>query len=461
MKNLSYLISILFICAINALYAANDFIYTVLSPQAEADTNYIAQYKIVGEDSLQWVASTSTGGTGRANTANSEIVIDKNNLLLFSTNAESHDISVFNILPDGLIEPVDGSPFKSHYDNPASLALHPNGKFLYVGHSVGLSRFTVSENGNMELADTVSTVFFPRGMAISPAGDFIYIADLAGGVHALSINQETGALSALESSPFTYEPMQRTNKIYLNQDGTTLYVLDIDKGTFGFTVLEDGSLEGIPPGLLIDKSNLGCTAGYSNDSQYFYIARKGWIYVYKNSGEPPLSIISAKSVQSAGISYFSQLVNHPTTNVLYSFTQKYLYMHKPDQTGNLTELKPYTTIPSLEGYVSTGAAIGLDVATSLKTENRSGELGSFRLYQNFPNPFNPETTIKYNLTKSGKVTLSLYNLLGQNILEMVNEYKPAGSHSYILNGSNLTSGTYFYKIETEDYVSVRKLILIK
>jgi len=461
MKKFISLITILFICAINTLNAADDFIYAVLSPQTVVDTNYIAQYKIVGEDSLLWVASTPSGGTGRANSGNSEIVIDKNKSLLYNTNIESHDISVFNILPDGLLEPVQGSPFKSHYDNPASLALHPSGKYLYVGHHAGFSWFTINDDGSLVHSDTVSAVFFPRGMQISPAGDFIYIADLAGGVHGLSINQQTGALTKLESSPFTYEPMQRTNKIYLNQDGSILYVLDIDIGTFGFTVMQDGTLENIPPGLLIDKSNLGCTAAYSADFQYFYIGRKGWIYVYKNSGEPPLSIISAKPAQNAGIFFFTQLVTHPISNVLYSFTQNYLYMHKPDQTGTLAELKPYTTIPSLEGYVTTGAVIGFDVATSLKRDDGTNVLSSFRLYQNYPNPFNPATTIKYNLPKSGKVLLSLYNLLGQNVLEMVNENKPAGSHSYFLNGSNLTSGTYFYKIETENYVSVRKLILIR
>ncbi|MCK4653419.1 MAG: T9SS type A sorting domain-containing protein, partial [Candidatus Cloacimonetes bacterium] len=85
---------------------------------------------------------------------------------------------------------------------------------------------------------------------------------------------------------------------------------------------------------------------------------------------------------------------------------------------------------------------------------------------NYPNPFNPETTISYELSENGKVNLSIYNIKGQKVNTLVNEVLPAGEHSAIWNGNDsngnrVGSGIYFYKLRAGDYREVRKMVLLK
>jgi hypothetical protein len=85
----------------------------------------------------------------------------------------------------------------------------------------------------------------------------------------------------------------------------------------------------------------------------------------------------------------------------------------------------------------------------------------YSLEQNYPNPFNPSTNINFNIAEAGMVKLSVYNLLGQEVVLLVNEFKEAGMHSIVLDASSLTSGVYFYKLESGQFSQTRKMILNK
>ncbi len=84
------------------------------------------------------------------------------------------------------------------------------------------------------------------------------------------------------------------------------------------------------------------------------------------------------------------------------------------------------------------------------------------LYQNYPNPFNPVTKIKFDLPKNEIVTIKIYDLLGREIAVLINnEYKIAGSYELEWNAANYPSGIYFYRLESGDFVSTKKMVLIK
>jgi hypothetical protein len=85
----------------------------------------------------------------------------------------------------------------------------------------------------------------------------------------------------------------------------------------------------------------------------------------------------------------------------------------------------------------------------------------FELSQNYPNPFNPATTIRFNLPEAGNVKITLYNLLGQQIRTLVNEFKESGVHTINFDASELNSGMYIYKIEAGSFVQTRKMTLVK
>ncbi len=85
----------------------------------------------------------------------------------------------------------------------------------------------------------------------------------------------------------------------------------------------------------------------------------------------------------------------------------------------------------------------------------------FVLEQNYPNPFNPATTIKYSIPQNELVTLKVYDILGEEKVELVNEIKSAGSYQLTFDGSDLTSGVYYYSLQAGEYVETRKMILLK
>jgi len=85
----------------------------------------------------------------------------------------------------------------------------------------------------------------------------------------------------------------------------------------------------------------------------------------------------------------------------------------------------------------------------------------FSISQNFPNPFNPNTTIRYSLPKAGNVKLTVYDAIGCKVATIVNEYKPAGNYSINFNASNLASGIYLYRLESGNYNDAKKLIILK
>ncbi|KXK42532.1 MAG: Peptidase S8 and S53, subtilisin, kexin, sedolisin [Chlorobi bacterium OLB5] len=85
----------------------------------------------------------------------------------------------------------------------------------------------------------------------------------------------------------------------------------------------------------------------------------------------------------------------------------------------------------------------------------------YSLEQNFPNPFNPASNIRYQLPKGGLVKLTVYDALGRTIQTLVNENQPAGKYEVRFDGSKLSSGVYFYKLESGNFTDIRKMMLIK
>jgi hypothetical protein len=85
----------------------------------------------------------------------------------------------------------------------------------------------------------------------------------------------------------------------------------------------------------------------------------------------------------------------------------------------------------------------------------------FALYQNFPNPFNPSTLIKYQVPEKSFVSIRVYDLLGEELVTLVNEEKSAGSYEVNFDAGQLSSGFYIYTIKAGNFTSTKKMILMK
>jgi len=138
---------------------------------------------------------------------------------------------------------------------------------------------------------------------------------------------------------------------------------------------------------------------------------------------------------------------------------------------NQTSLNPgvnYRSVyftDSLTGWVVGDSGIILKTTTGgvlTNFSNISSEIpDKFSLSQNFPNPFNPRTIINYQLSMFSFVSIKVYDVLGNEVVELVNEKQNAGSYSVEFDGSGFASGIYFYRLETGSFVDTKKMTLIK
>lgn len=121
------------------------------------------------------------------------------------------------------------------------------------------------------------------------------------------------------------------------------------------------------------------------------------------------------------------------------------------------------------GTVGTSYVIdNLSLSTSTSNDDQTIEINNFSLEQNYPNPFNPKTTIKFNIPNvetlratSLRVSLKIYDLIGNEVATLADEEKSAGEYEVEFNGGNLSSGIYYYTLRAGSFVETKKLMLMK
>lgn len=123
----------------------------------------------------------------------------------------------------------------------------------------------------------------------------------------------------------------------------------------------------------------------------------------------------------------------------------------------------YLSAVSLMKYYSNIAQNYYDSSVVVSVPSKTNEiiLKKYFLGQNYPNPFNPSTTIRYQVPEHSFVSVKVYDILGNEIATLVNEEKPAGSYEVEFNGSDLTSGIYFYQLQSSSFMQTKKTILLK
>ncbi|MBX7044019.1 MAG: T9SS type A sorting domain-containing protein [Ignavibacteria bacterium] len=93
--------------------------------------------------------------------------------------------------------------------------------------------------------------------------------------------------------------------------------------------------------------------------------------------------------------------------------------------------------------------------------NNTGVIEGYKLSQNYPNPFNPSTVINYTIPKTGLVTLKVFDISGREVANLVNEVKNAGTYDFKFYAGNLSSGVYFYRLQSGNFVETKKMFLVK
>jgi hypothetical protein len=133
-----------------------------------------------------------------------------------------------------------------------------------------------------------------------------------------------------------------------------------------------------------------------------------------------------------------------------------------DKSGNDLATAPSTTDPFVPANSSQWGTFGFTLGDLIGIKPISEKIpSSFELSQNYPNPFNPTTNINFALPKGGDVTLKVYDAAGNEIATYVNQFLKAGVYNVQIDGSNLASGVYFYRITSGSFTASKKMILVK
>ena len=113
------------------------------------------------------------------------------------------------------------------------------------------------------------------------------------------------------------------------------------------------------------------------------------------------------------------------------------------------------------GFDPNSGAVPPDPATSLPPSIETDVPSDYTLGQNYPNPYNPATSIAYQIPRSGFVTLRIFDVVGRELVSLINMQQPPGHYTVAFDASGLTGGIYFYRIEVNGYLSTKKMVLIK
>jgi hypothetical protein len=197
-------------------------------------------------------------------------------------------------------------------------------------------------------------------------------------------------------------------------------------------------------------------------------------YYYVINTEASDSLLS----ETDAINFKVELVSASTNQVIGTFDNITFTKENLDNYENISYRVDCTGITEGEYFMRIVTSVTGDVNYNLintqndasvvakRTYNDVGYTGQeipviYDLSQNYPNPYNPATTINYQLPKNGFVTVKVYDILGKEVATLVNEQKTQGRYAVNFNASHLASGVYIYQLRVNDYVSSKKMLLLK
>jgi hypothetical protein len=212
---------------------------------------------------------------------------------------------------------------------------------------------------------------------------------------------------------------------------------------------------------------------YTNYGYNFDVYNVSVYYVFQEPPEDQFIITASDSQLFSLTSFSAYQVSETSSDTLIvegwnGITKKYTSAFTNIRTWQIITLN-YNNIDKV--IFNLGAA-GTEALTDFNfdnfvfdditsTEEKTESPNNYALSQNYPNPFNPSTVIHFRIAKPGKVVLKVYDIIGNEITELVNEYKDGGNYQANFDAKDLSSGIYIYKLITNEFVSIKKMMLIK
>lgn len=164
------------------------------------------------------------------------------------------------------------------------------------------------------------------------------------------------------------------------------------------------------------------------------------------------------TVGGSGAVYYNEMINF-TNKVITGLTQN------PSITLGASIVQAMNSAPKWEDHrrmtLIGDPALMVRKANTMNAAVQPVTPSDFALYQNYPNPFNPSTTIRFSLPSASFVSLKVYNLIGQEVASLVNDFRASGMHSVQFNAAGLASGMYLYRIQSGQFSQTKKFVFLK
>ncbi|CAF3693537.1 unnamed protein product [Rotaria sp. Silwood1] len=269
--------------------------------------------------------------------------------------------------------------------------------------------------------------------------------DLLANSSYLTINSNRPTVTEYKVNGVTYNSAQTL--VFPNGSNVTLEAVTPSTGSQTRYRFENWSNSGSNPQTVTINGNLNITANYKAQYRITGITAYSTTFganVFYDSAQSFQFGIASRRVNSGGNNYYFHAWIGAGTNSYSS----------PDSTGRDSIVTWALTGPVVESALWTDVPIGIqNISTEVPKE--------FKLEQNYPNPFNPVTNIKFDVARSGPVKIVIYDLLGKEVSVVLNRQLSPGRYVIDFNAENLSSGIYFYKLITDDFVSIKKMTLLK
>lgn len=309
-----------------------------------------------------------------------------------------------------------------------------------------------------------------------------------------------GALLGFASDDNVFYVYSNSNTVYKSTDEGITWVSAIVDQTTGVSILDFAAVGNVMVAIASNVGGYVSTDGgqtfvlnqpqtaltgvhaYNNELYGFTFGDGVYKYDFQNNtwvkksiGLPTDgSLVIPKKMVTAGNTLFvsySQVIGGSGVAMSSDFGESWIVLSSegmPTQNGNsnitLTNSFLFEFYYGVFDPENTGTYRTPVSVTSVEKDEQNVDK-NYHLSQNYPNPFNPSTTIKFSLPQSGNTSLKIYDVVGNEVAELVNEKLSAGSYSVTFNASqtsnSLSSGVYFYRLQTDNFVQTKKFILIK